>query len=216
MDKLQIIKDTAKMVKEKLEGEGSGHDWWHIYRVWKLAKRIAKDENADLFVVELSALLHDIADYKFHDGDEKIGGKTTEKWLKNLKVDEQVIGKVVYIVDNISFKGGTGTKIKSVEGQIVQDADRLDGIGAIGIARCFAYGGHKGHEIYNPEIKPKLNMTKEQYKAHKGTQINHFYEKLLQLKDLMNTRAGKSVAKERHKFMEIYLKQFFNEWEGNK
>jgi len=213
----RFIQKTADMVKEKFTGEGSGHDWWHIYRVWKTAKTIAEGESANILVVELGALLHDIADYKFHDGDEEIGGKVTKEWLESIGVDSETINQVVHIVDNVSFKGGANqNKIQSIEGEIVQDADRLDGIGAIGIARCFAYGGHKGHEIYNPEIKPHLNMTKEEYKSHKGTQNNHFYEKLLLLKDLMNTKTGKEIAQKRHEFMELYLEEFFAEWDGKK
>jgi uncharacterized protein len=217
MDKQEIIQKTAEMVKEKFQNEGSGHDWWHIYRVWQLAKSIAKKESADSFVVELGALLHDIADYKFHDGDEEIGGKVTKEWLENLGVDSINIENVVHIVNNVSFKGGnTENKMKSIEGFIVQDADRLDAIGAMGIARCFAYGGYKGNEIYNPEIKPNLKMTKEEYKTQKGTQINHFYEKLLLLKDRMNTETGRKFAQERHEYMENFLEEFFAEWEGEK
>lgn len=213
----EIIQKTADMVKEKFTGEGSGHDWWHIYRVWKTAKTIANGENANTIVVELGALLHDIADYKFNNGDEEIGGKTAKEWLESIGVDNNIIKQVVHIVDNVSFKGNADqNKMQSIEGKIVQDADRLDAIGAIGIARCFAYGGHKGHEIYNPDIKPNLNMSKEEYKNHKGTQINHFYEKLLLLKDLMNTETGKELAQQRHDFMEQYLEEFLAEWAGNK
>jgi uncharacterized protein len=216
MQNQDLVTKTADMIKEKFTGEGSGHDWWHIYRVWQTAKTIAASENANVTVVELGALLHDIADYKFHGGDEEIGGKVTREWLSSIGADQETINQVVHIVDNVSFKGGGENKMQSLEGKIVQDADRLDGIGAMGIARCFAYGGHKGHEIYNPEISPRLNMTKEEYKSHKSTQINHFYEKLLLLKDLMNTSTGKELAQDRHEFMELYLQQFFAEWEGQK
>lgn len=217
MHKKEIVQKTAEHVKTLFSGEGSGHDWWHIYRVWQNAKLIAKKEKSvDLFHIELGALLHDIADYKFHGGDEAIGGKTTSAWLKSLGTDDKDIKAVVHIVDNVSYKGGEESKMKSIEGKIVQDADRLDAIGAIGIARCFAYGGNVGHEIYNPEIKPNLNMSKEEYKKHKSTQVNHFYEKLLKLKDLMNTESAKKIALKRHDYMEKYLSEFLAEWEGKK
>jgi len=217
MNKGKIIERTREYVKSVLEGEGSGHDWWHIYRVWRNAILIGKSEDVDMLVVELGALLHDIADYKFHDGDEKIGGQIARKWLENLGVEESIISQVVHVVDNVSFKGKrTKNSMESLEGKVVQDADRLDAVGAMGIARTFAYGGNRGNEIHNPDISPKLNMTKEDYKNHKGTQINHFYEKLLLLKDLMNTKTGKKMAEGRHKFMEEYLEQFFAEWDGER
>jgi len=217
MNKSKIINKVAQLVRSQLEGEGSGHDWWHIYRVWNNAKLIAKGETCNQFIVELGALLHDIADYKFHEGDELIGGKVAREILEKLNVSEEDIKAVVHIVDNVSFKGeANNNKMQTFEGKIVQDADRLDAVGAMGIARTFAYGGHKGHEIYNPEIKPKLNMTKEEYKSHKGTQINHFYEKLLLLKDLMNTETARKIAEHRHKFMQEYLDEFFAEWNGEK
>lgn len=213
------------MVKKKFMGEGSGHDWWHIYRVWNTAKTIAAGEESGTedstaqsvnhLVVELAALLHDIADYKFHEGDETIGGKVSREWLESIGVEGDIIDQVVYIVDNVSFKGGGDSKkMQSLEGKIVQDADRLDSMGAMGIARCFAYGGFRNQEIYNPEIAPRLGMSKEEYKNHRGTQINHFYEKLLLLKDLMNTQTARKLAKQRHQFMETYLAEFFAEWEG--
>ena len=213
----EIVKNTAKMVKKKLLGEGTGHDWWHIYRVWKLAKTIAKGEKVNTEVVELGALLHDIADYKLYDGDEEIGGEITREWLEGLGADNELIDSVVDIVDNISFKGGSeGNKIKTLEGMIVQDADRLDAIDAIGITRCFAYGGSKGREIHNPTEKPKFGMTKEEYKKHNGTSINHFYEKLLLLKGLMNTETGKQIAEGRHDYMKEFLDEFLLEWEGKR
>ncbi len=222
-----IIDKTAEMVKQKFMGEGSGHDWWHIYRVWNTAKTIAaREESAtgqsdsqsvNLLIVELAALLHDIADYKFHDGDETIGGKVSREWLEGVGVEDDVIDEVVYIVDNLSFKGGGDSKkMHSLEGKIVQDADRLDSMGAMGIARCFAYGGFRNQEIYNPEIAPRLGMSKEEYKNHRGTQINHFYEKMLLLKDLMNTQTARQLAQQRHQFMEGYLAEFFAEWEGKR
>lgn len=217
MNKRQIINQTADMIKHKFESEGSGHDWWHIYRVWQIAKTIAQKEKIDIFIVELGVLLHDIADYKFHDGNELIGGIESKKWLKKLGVESQIIDEVIHIVDNVSFKGNAKhNKMKSLEGKVVQDADRLDSMGAIGIARVFAYGGNKGREIYNPEVKPRLNMTKEEYKKNNSSSVNHFYEKLLLLKDLMNTKTGRKIAIKRHKFMEQYLKTFFDEWSGKK
>ncbi len=209
-----LVNKTAEMIKAKFESEGSGHDWWHIYRVWQLAKTIAKGEDADMEIVELGALLHDIADYKFHDGDDEIGGKKSREWLESLGMEEERIEAVVHIVDNISFKGGGKNNMQSLEGKVVQDADRLDAIGAIGIGRCFVYTGYKGHVMHDPNNKPKLNMTKEEYKSNVATAINHFYEKLLLLKDLMNTKTGKEMADHRHKFMETYLEEFFQEWDG--
>jgi len=215
MNQNEIIKRTADYVKSRLSGEGSGHDWWHVYRVWKTAVEICKKEGADLFVVQLAALLHDIADWKFHSGDDSIGPKLAREWLEKLDVDKNVISHVCEIIKEVSFKGaGVKSKIKTKEGMVVQDADRLDAIGAIGIARAFAYGGHKGREIYNPNIKPEKHETFEQYKNNKGTTINHFYEKLLLLKDLMNTSGARKIAQERHCFMEQYLDKFFKEWEG--
>ena len=215
MDQETIIQKTADFVKEVLSDVEGGHDWWHIYRVWKLSKHIAKTENVDMFIVELGALLHDIADSKFHDGDEEIGPRKAREFLSSLNVDEDVIIHVENIIANISFKGGKHTqKFRSPELDVVQDADRLDAIGAIGIARTFNYGGYKGREIYNPNIKPNLNMTKEEYKNSNAPTLNHFYEKLLLLKDRMNTKTGKSMAEHRHKFMEQFLDEFYKEWNG--
>ncbi len=215
MNKEETIKKTTSFVQKELSEAEGGHDWWHIYRVWKSAKHIAETENVDLFIVELGALLHDIADSKFHDGDEEIGPQKAEEFLKTLGVDDQTIEHVKNIIKNISFKGGKHVqKFKSLELDVIQDADRLDAMGAIGIARTFSYGGHKDRAIYNPEIKPNLKMTKEEYKKSNAPTINHFYEKLLLLKDRMNTKTGKKFAEERHKFMEKYLDQFYNEWEG--
>lgn len=213
----QIIKDTADYIKDKLEGEGSGHDWWHIYRVWQLAKHISMKEGADTFKVELGALLHDIADWKFNEGDEKAGGREAKKWLQSIGVTETICDEVAFIVDNVSFKGAkVENTMKGLEGMIVQDADRLDAIGAIGIARTFAYGGFKQREMYNPDIKPEIHESFEAYKNSNSNTINHFYEKLLFLKDMMNTKTAKAMAEERHKYMEGFLKEFFEEWEGNK
>lgn len=214
--KIQTIEETSKYVQGKLEGEGSGHDWWHVYRVWKSATNIAKYEKADLFTVELAALLHDIADWKFCDGDETVGPNVAGEWLEKQGVNNATVTHVQDIIKNLSFKGaGVKSRMNTIEGMIVQDADRLDAIGAIGIARTFAYGGYKGREIYNPNIKPELHQTFEQYKNSEGNTINHFYEKLLLLKNLMNTSTAKSIAEQRHKFMEEYLNQFYKEWEGN-
>ncbi len=215
MNKEEIILKTTEYVKSKLSGEGTGHDWWHVYRVWKNAKKIAEKENADCFVVELSALLHDIADWKFNDGDENMGAKVSREWLESLAVDNEIIDHVCEIIRHSSFKGaGVENNIKTLEGKILQDADRLDAIGAIGIARTFAYGGSKNKEIYNPEIKPEFHTTSEQYKNNTSPTINHFYEKLLLLKDLMHTNTAKQIAQERHEFMEIFLNEFKKEWEA--
>ena len=213
MNQNEIILKTLEFVKAELYGAEAGHDFWHVFRVWNLAKNIGKYEKADLFVVELGALLHDIADSKFHSGDETIGPKKAKEFLTSLKVDEKIIGHVVNIIENISFKGGNEKqKFKSIELDIIQDADRLDAIGAIGIARTFNYGGFKGRELYNPEIKPDLNMTKDKYKKSTSPTINHFHEKLLLLKDKMNTKTAKKMAEKRHEFMLNYLKEFHNEW----
>lgn len=215
MNKEQIINQTVEFVKQTLANAEGGHDWWHIYRVWKTAKHLAENEKVDLFVVELGALLHDIADSKFHNGDESVGPKKAREFLSSVEADEDVIVHVEQIINNISFKGGKeAQKFKSPELDVIQDADRMDAIGAIGIARTFNYGGHKNREIYNPEIEPNLNMTKEEYKNSSAPTINHFYEKLLLLKDRMNTKAGKALAEQRHQFMEQYLNQFYREWEG--
>ncbi len=218
MDKNLIIQKTVSFVQETLKDAEGGHDWWHIYRVWKNAQLIAKQESGvDGFIIELGALLHDIADSKFHNGDEEIGPKTARSFLSSLALDEELISHVENIVRHISFKGSLeGQKWRSPELDVVQDADRLDAIGAIGIARTFTYGGHKGRPLYHPDIPPNLKMSKEEYKNSTAPTLNHFYEKLLLLKDLMNTRTGKLVAEERHAFMESYLKQFLDEWEGKK
>jgi uncharacterized protein len=212
-----LIKNTTLFVKQKLENAEGGHDWFHIERVYKNALLIAKNEKCDLQIVQLGALLHDIADSKFHDGDEIIGPKTARNFLESQKVDEQTIIHVINIIENISFKGGNfEKKFSSIELRVVQDADRLDAIGAIGIARTFNYGGFKNRQLYNPEIAPNLQMTKEEYKNSDAPTLNHFYEKLLLLKDKINTQTGKKIAQERHEFMEIFLDQFSQEWNGEK
>lgn len=215
MDKNIIIENTKLFVKESLKDAEGGHDWFHIQRVFNNAIAISEGENADEFVVELGALLHDIADYKFYNGDENKGPAIASEFLQKQQVEPQVIDHVVKIIENVSFKGGNnGQNFHSLELQIVQDADRLDAIGAIGIARTFNYGGFKGRAIYNPQIEPKLNMTKEEYKTSNAPTINHFYEKLLLLKNRMNTKTGRKIAEKRHKFMEDFLEQFYAEWNG--
>lgn len=218
MDKDFIIQKTVSFVQETLKDAEGGHDWWHIYRVWNNAQLIAKQESGvDGLVVELGALLHDIADSKFHNGDEEIGPKTARDFLFSFNLDENLIHHIENIIRHVSFNGSLeGQKWKSPELAVVQDADRLDAIGAIGIARTFTYGGHKGRSLYNPDIPPNLKMSKEEYKNSNAPTLNHFYEKLLLLKDLMNTKTGKSMAEERHTFMELYLEQFLSEWEGRK
>lgn len=217
MSNPELINKTIAFVKEKLNDAEGGHDWFHIERVYKNALLIAKDTDYDKTVVELGALLHDIADSKFHDGDETIGPKTARLFLESHNVSEDIIQHVVNIIENISYKGGNfEKKFSSVELDIVQDADRLDAIGAIGVARAFNYGGFKNRALYNPEIAPVTNMTKEEYKKNNAPTINHFYEKLLLLKDKMNTEKGKQIAAERHRFMETFLSQFYAEWEGVK
>ena len=217
MNKKEIIANTEVFVKNTLENAEGGHDWFHILRVWKNSKLIAKNEQVDEFVVELGALLHDIADSKFHDGDESIGPKVAREFLETQQVDEPIIIHVENIISNISYKGGNFIQsFTSPELDVVQDADRLDAIGAVGIARCFNYGGFKNRTLYNPDIQPNLNMTKEEYKKSETPTINHFYEKLLLLKDKMNTTSGKKIAEERHQYMETFLQQFYDEWNGLK
>jgi uncharacterized protein len=214
---MSLIDNTILFVKQKLENAEAGHDWFHIERVYKNALLIAQDEVCDIQIVKLGALLHDIADSKFNDGDETVGPKVARAFLESQKASEEIIVDVVNIIENISFKGGNfEKKFNSIELEIVQDADRLDAIGAIGIARTFNYGGFKNRQLYNPEIDPKLNMSKEEYKKSDAPTINHFYEKLLLLKDKMNTKTGKQLAQERHKFMELFLSQFYAEWDGEK
>ncbi|WGH74535.1 HD domain-containing protein [Tenacibaculum tangerinum] len=217
MNKKQILQNTIEFVKETLKGAEGGHDFFHVERVYKNALLIAKNENVDAFVVSLGALLHDIADSKFYDGDETVGPQKARAFLMNQQVDEDIIVHIENIIANISFKGGNFKQnFTSAELEVIQDADRLDAIGAIGIARCFNYGGYKNRELYNPAIPPNLKMTKEEYKNSKAPTINHFYEKLLLLKDKMNTQTGKSIAEQRHTYMEGFLKQFYNEWNAKK
>ena len=214
---MQIINNTILFVKNQLAHAEGGHDWFHIERVYKNALLIAEEEEeeCDLSVVKLAALLHDIADSKFHDGDESVGPKTARTFLESQNVSEDIILHVIAIIENISFKGGNfEKKFNSKELEIVQDADRLDALGAIGIARTFNYGGFKNRPLYNPNIQPNLNMNKEEYKNSESPTLNHFYEKLLLLKDKMNTETGKKIAQKRHDFMVTFLSQFYAEWDG--
>lgn len=212
MDKKLLIENTKCFVKEKLYGEGSGHDWFHIERVYNLAKFIGEKENADLFIVEMTALLHDIDDWKFSEGTDT-NTTVTENFLSSINVSKDDINKIISIIKTMSFKGGVVDSTQSsIEGKVVQDADRLDAIGAIGIARTFAYGGSKGRQIYDPSLSPIQFTSLEQVKNEENHTINHFYEKLLKLKDLMNTDTGKELAEKRHKFMESFLDEFYSEW----
>jgi uncharacterized protein len=212
---MTLIDNTILFVKQQLENAEGGHDWFHIERVYKNALLIAEGEDCDLTVVKLGALLHDIADSKFHSGDETIGPKIAREFLESQNVKEEIILHVIAIIENISFKGGNfEKKFNSKELAIVQDADRLDAIGAIGIARTFNYGGFKNRPLYNPNIQPNMSMNKEEYKNSESPTLNHFYEKLLLLKDKMNTETGKKIAKKRHDFMVHFLAQFYAEWDG--
>jgi uncharacterized protein len=214
---MPLIDNTILFVKQKLENAEGGHDWFHIERVYKNVLLIAQNEICNLEIVQLGALLHDIADSKFNNGDETVGPKVAREFLESQKTSEEIINHVINIIENISFKGGNfENKFTSKELQIVQDADRLDAIGAIGIARTFNYGGFKNRALYNPEIVQNLNMSKEEYKNSEAPTLNHFYEKLLLLKDKMNTETGKRIALERHQYMENFLSQFYAEWEGKK
>lgn len=211
-----IIEKTIHFVKVELKDAEAGHDWFHIERVYKNALLIAQKEKCNLLVVQLAALLHDIADAKFHDGDESIGPKKASQFLNSIAIAPATIDKIIFIIKNMSFKNSLEqpTFDKSIEFKIVQDADRLDAIGAIGIARCFNYGGFKNRPLYNPEIQPNLNLSKAEYKKSASPTINHFYEKLLLLKDKMNTKTGMAIAQRRHHFMQNYLDQFYAEWNG--
>lgn len=212
---MTLVDQVAAQIKSRFQAESSGHDWHHIHRVWKLARQIAEQEGADREVVELGALVHDIADWKFHGGDDSAGPREAGLLLAQHGAPARVIDPVVEIVATISFKGaGVSTAMRTLEGRCVQDADRLDAIGAIGIARCFAYGGHAGRLMYDPEIPPVMHATAEAYKAARGTSLNHFYEKLFLLKERMNTPSGRALAEVRHRFMEGFVAQFLEEWSG--
>jgi uncharacterized protein len=210
-----LIENTITFVKEKLTGIEAGHNWFHTERVWKNARTICSQENAEIIVVELAALLHDVADAKFNNGDEELGSKLAASFLTKQGVDHKTVEHVENIIRNVSFAGGNHQKdFDSLELKIVQDADRLDAIGAIGIARAFNYGGYKGRELYDPEIPARIGMTKEEYRRHASPTINHFYEKLLLLKDKMNTETAKKIAEQRHAFLQLFLERFLLEWEG--
>lgn len=212
-----ILEATADHIRQLVAGDSSGHDWHHIERVWKTAVTIGRGEGADLYVVQLAALLHDIADWKFHGGDESAGPRAARDWLARFNVEEPIVEHVCEIIASLSFKGaGVATPMRTLEGQVVQDADRLDAVGAVGIARAFAYGGHKGRAMYDPAIPPTPHDSFGAYKKNAGPTINHFYEKLLLLKDRMNTAAGARLAAARHQFMEQFLEQFFAEWNGSR
>lgn len=211
----EILRRTAEHIESLLAGDSSGHDFWHIERVRSAAMTIGEREGADLFVVELAALLHDVADWKFHGGDDSAGPLAARAWLSELGVDEPTIEHVAEIVATLSFKGaGVATPMRTLEGQVVQDADRLDAIGAVGIARTFAYGGHAGQAMHDPELAPSPHQSFAQYKSQRTTSINHFHEKLLLLKDRMNTDSGKQLAEARHEYMVEFLRQFDSEWHG--
>lgn len=210
-----LISRTEQHVRQACEADSSGHDWWHIHRVRQTALRLAREEQANLLIVELAALLHDLADWKIAGGDETAGPRAATEWLRAQEVPADVIDHVAQIIADLSFKGaGVSTPMRTLEGQVVQDADRLDAIGAIGVARAFAFGGHRGRAMYDPAIPPELHASFEAYKRNQGPTINHFYEKLLLLRERMNTATGRRVADERHAFMERFLAQFFLEWDG--
>lgn len=210
------VSKTREFLEKKFKDESSGHDYWHMYRVWKLAKHIASEEpGVDMYTLELAALLHDIADFKFNDGDEEVGSRAARAWLEGLDVDNAVIEHVEEIVRHVSFKGADAeSKLSTIEGKIVHDADKLDAIGAIGIGRTFAYGGFKGREMYDPNRPPEQYHTVEAYAKNTSPTINHFYEKLLLLKDRMFTKTAREIAQHRHEVMEQFLREFFDEWEG--
>jgi len=211
----KIIEKTVNFVQSELKNAEGGHDWWHIYRVWKMSLRIAAKEKADVLIVQLGALLHDIADSKFNDGNEEIGPQKAQSFLKEMNADQATIDHIDAIIRNISFhKTFEEKKFDSLELRVIQDADRLDAIGAIGIARAFNYGGHKNFKLYDPDVLPDLQMDKETYKKSDAPTINHFYEKLFLLKDMMNTSTGKKLAENRHAYMENFMEQFMNEWNG--
>lgn len=213
----ELIENTRNYLKSKFSSESSGHDYWHMYRVWKLSKRIAVEEKqVDQFTLELAALLHDIDDWKFNDG-ECFGAKAARDWLIRQGVEESVITHVELIIENVSYKGANvETQLETIEGKIVHDADKLDAIGAIGIGRTFAYGGSKGRVMYDPNITPVMHNTFNEYKKSKGPTINHFYEKLFLLKDRMYTKTGAKIATSRHKYMEEFIQEFLDEWNGKR
>ncbi|RXI97834.1 HD domain-containing protein [Anaerobacillus alkaliphilus] len=211
MNELKILIEAEQYVRSILENDSSGHDWWHIHRVRSLARQIAAHEGADIFICELTALLHDVADDKLFENEEERLAELDD-WLYKNDVEKDIREQIVAIIKTMSYKGGNNTPVESLEGKIVQDADRLDAIGAIGIARTFAYSGAKGQLMYDPSIAVREEMSKEEYRKGQSTAINHFYEKLLKLKSLMNTEYGKQLAEERHQYLEGFLNKFLEEW----
>ncbi len=217
MSKQTWIDKTAEEMQKRFHGEGSGHDWWHVFRVWQMSKRLQSTEGGDILIIELASLLHDIADWKFAGGDDLAGGREARKWLGSLGVSESIIAHVVDIVDHVSFKGSkVPTPMSTIEGKIVQDADRLDAIGAIGVARAFAYGGSKGRMLHDPDASCPLHQTAESYKTNRNATIQHFHDKLLFLHDLMNTESAKRIAFDRHAFLKVFLTEFHAEWEAHR
>jgi uncharacterized protein len=214
-DRDEILRRTEAYVRQQMHGEGTGHDWWHVDRVRRMALRLARDEGADPYVAELAGLLHDIADHKFHGGDETAGPRAARAWLAEAGADAADVEHVATIIAELSFKGaGVATPMSTAEGRVVQDADRLDAIGAIGIARAFAYGGSRGRPLHEPGAAPELHDSFERYKSSTGPTINHFHEKLLLLRGRMNTAAARRIAGERHRFMEAFLDRFHQEWDS--
>ncbi len=210
-----ILDRAAEHVRGVLSGDGTGHDWHHVDRVRRVALRLADAEGADRFIVELAALLHDVADWKFHGGDETAGPRAAREWLASLDVDAGTIEHVCEIVAGLSFKGaGVATEMPTIEGRVVQDADRLDALGAIGVARTFAYGGHRGQPLHDPDAAPVLHESFAAYKEPGGTSLNHFHEKLLLLKDRMQTESGRRWAETRHAYVEEFVERFLSEWNG--
>lgn len=216
METEKIIQETEHFIRRKFSNEGSGHDWFHVDRVRKMALKIGKEEGCDLFLTEMAALLHDLDDWKFKEPDDPIHSGAA-RFLSGAGVEEPYAGQILQIIDDVSYKGaGVDTPVRSAEAAAVQDADRLDAIGAIGIARTFAYGGHKNRPIYDPDIKPAKHASFDEYKKNDGPTINHFYEKLLLLKNRMNTPVARAIADERHRFMDVFLNRFYDEWDAKR
>jgi uncharacterized protein len=215
MNQEALLAEARAHVRERLANDSSGHDWWHIDRVVRLARRLAEEEGADVFLCELAALTHDLADWKINP-DEARALADLRGWLTEHGADEATVAAVLEIITSMSFKGGGGAPMHTLEGQIVQDADRLDAIGAVGIARAFAYGGAKGRLLHDPEEIPREQMTAAEYKSHQAATITHFYEKLLKLKDRMNTATARRLAAHRHAVLEQFLEEFQAEWEGER